>query len=218
MFTAHKYSRYTEVNWKALDKGNLTEESSITTVSRITKTFLKKNSEHLKNKWIKGTPDLFIGDSINDADIIRDTKSSWNLFSFMRAKNAPLNPLYYWQMQSYMDLSNASVAFVDYCLNDTPFNLVERELKSAAYNNAEGFNSEEDELKIISNLVYTKEVFIEYCIKRGLSLDNSIAHQFIEIPLKERHFAIQVDRNQQDIERIHARVEEAREWVNKNLI
>ncbi|MCL5460295.1 hypothetical protein M3M33_16780, partial [Loigolactobacillus coryniformis] len=78
---------------------------SITTVSRMTKKFFKKNETSLSNEYIKGTPDLFIGETIDKATHIRDTKSSYSIYTFNRSISKELSDLYYWQMQGYMALS-----------------------------------------------------------------------------------------------------------------
>lgn len=221
VFVSTKYNRHDEINAKQLDKGNDTEEDSITVLSRITGTFFKKNEDHIKNEFIKGTPDLYEGESILKADVIRDTKSSWDAYSFFRAKNKELNKMYYWQGHGYMDLTGAKKCFIDYCLNNTPYHLIEAELRKESFKHPENDTPTWIELQIIANHVYDKPTFEEYINVRGCNpIDensNAVYNGFVDIPLKERHFSFEFERNQEDINRLHERVKECRKFMNENL-
>jgi len=221
VYVSNKYNRFTEIKAKQLQKGNDTEEDSITVVSRVTKKFFKKNTEHLHNDFIKGTPDLFEGETIHKAEVIRDTKSSWDIYSFNRAKSKGLIDNYYWQGMGYMWLTGANKCFIDYCLNNTPYNLINKELHYESYNHFENDTPAWIELQIIANHVYDKETFDKYIGIRGISINDEYAQAvydgFVEVPLKERHFSFEFDRSEEDIERIKERIKQAREYMNTNL-
>ena len=172
VFVSQKYNRFTEISAKQCDKGNEVEEDSVTTISRITKKLWVKNEIELKNDFVRGTCDLHDGkptlvseDGINwtivGATEIRDAKSSWDAYSFFRAKYKELKKQYYWQILGYMWLSGARKGSVDYCLNNTPYHLVERELKKESYNHLEGNTPAWIELQIIANHVYDIQTFNE---------------------------------------------------------
>ncbi len=221
IYTTETYNRFTEISSKYFAKGNDTEEDSITTVSRLTKTFLKKNEEHLKNAFIKGTPDLFIGAEIRKADRIRDTKSSWDIFTFQRAKNKPLDIKYYWQGAGYMWLTGARVCNIDYCLNNTPYQIVDGELRKESYKHVGGDTPAWIELQIISNHVYDFETYEKYYRQRGINPtdENSryIIAGFVEVPIEERWHTFEFERNDADIERLAKRIGECRQWMSENL-
>ncbi len=227
VFVSREYNRFYEIKAKVLGKGNDTEEDSISVVSRITKKFYKKNEQHLKNEFIQGTPDLFDGAVITNAEEIRDTKSSWDAFTFHRSKHKPLQMLYYWQMQGYMALTGAKVAYVDYCLNNTPYEIVEDELRKESYNHANAETPIWIELQIIANHVYDKKTFDKYIKQRGIYIDaiegkekeNAMAvyYGFVEISLEKRHFSFKVERNESDIERLYARIKDCRIWIKENM-
>lgn len=221
VFVSAKYNRFTEIKGKQLSKGNDTEEDSITVVSLVTKTFLKKNEQHLCNEYIKGTPDLFIGNSIQEAEVVRDTKSAWSIYTFNRAKAKEVSDMYYWQGMGYMALTGAKKCFIDYCLNNTPYYLVNKELYQ------EGFAHDQNtpawiELQIIANHVYDKKTFDEYIQRRGIDIDTdeysrAVYAGFVEVPLAERHFCFEFDRDEKAIQAIYDRVKECREYMNTNL-
>jgi len=217
-----KYNRHREIHAKQLDKGNETEEDSITVLSRITKKFFKKNETSLANEFIKGTPDLFEGESIYSATHIRDTKSSWDAYSFFRAKNKELEKNYYWQGHGYMWLTGAQYCSIDYVLNNTPWGLIESELRKESYNHLENDTPAWIEAQIIANHVYDKKTFMEYINFRGVSEEkehvSTIIKGFVEIPLKDRHFNFEFDRNDSDLERLKNRIIQSREYIKENLL
>lgn len=99
-----------------MEKGNACEEDSITALSRVTKILFKKNDIRLSNEFVTGEPDLFLGESIYNAERTDDTKTSWSAHTFFRAKNSELDKAYYWQGMAYMWLTGAKVHYVDFCL------------------------------------------------------------------------------------------------------
>lgn len=222
VFVSAKYNRHREIHAKQLDKGNETEEDSITVLSRLTKKFFKKNTEHLSNEFIKGTPDLFEGESIQNATHIRDTKSSWDAYSFFRAKHKDLEKNYYWQGQGYMWLTGAKHCSIDYVLNNTPWGLIESELRKESYNHPENDTPSWIEAQIIANHVYDQKTFHDYLNFRGISESKehvlSIILGFVEIPLKDRHFNFEFERNDSDLEMLKAKIMHSRIYIKNNLL
>jgi hypothetical protein len=221
IFVSNKYNRFTEIKGKYLDKGNDVEEDSITVVSRLTGTVFQKNEEHIENEFIKGTPDLFVGSDIRNAEVVRDTKSSWDAYTFFRAKNKPLDPKYFWQGTGYMALTNAKKCFIDYCLNNTPYYLLQAELRKESYNHEDNNTPTWMDIQIIANHVYDEKTFHEYMLRFGIHADddNSLAvvNGFVEIPLKERHFSFEIQRDEDIIKSVYQRVKDCRSYMNKYL-
>jgi hypothetical protein len=219
VYVAAMYERHEEISSKYLEKGNTTEEFSISTVSRMTKKFFKKNETTLKNDFICGTPDLFIGKSIEEATHIRDTKSSYSVYTFHRSISKELLDLYYWQVQGYMALSGAQVANVDYCLNNTPFNMIEAELRRESYKHLEGNTPNWIDLQIAANHIFDRKSFEEFIQRIGINPtdENSkaIVQGFVEIPLEKRWFTFEVKRNDEDIQRLYDRIKQCRTWINE---
>jgi hypothetical protein len=197
VYVSEVYGRKTEIFNKYISKGNQVEEDSITLFSRVNKEFFTKNEKHLSNDYIKGTPDLFQGASIDNADKIIDIKSSWDIFTYFRTRGKDMNKLYYWQLTGYMALTGAQSATLAYCLVDTPDTLL---------------NDEKRKLHWKMGLIDDNHPdFIEACEE----IDK--LGKYNDIPLKDRVYTIHVERNESDINRIYQRVMEAREWMNNNL-
>lgn len=197
VYVGEVYGRQTDIMNKYIEKGNQVEDDSITLFSRVNKTFFRKNEDHLSNDFIKGTPDLFVGEKIYSATEIIDIKSSWDIFTFFRTKTKDVNKMYYWQLMGYMALTGAQKATLAYCLVNTPETLV---------------NDEKRKLHWKMGLIDDNHPnFVEACEK----IDK--LSYYDDIPMDERILTIQVERNDADIERIYQRVMECRNWMNTNL-
>lgn len=125
--------RNTDIESKYIRKGNAVEEDALTLYARIKKQMFRKNEEHLKNDFIMGTPDTWIGESIHKATFVPDMKSSWDLYTFYRTFTKPLATLYFWQIVGYMWLTGAKKGSIAYCLVNTPEPLIEAEIKRVWY-------------------------------------------------------------------------------------
>lgn len=125
--------RNTDIENKYIKKGNAVEEDAITLYSRIKKQMFRKNEEHLKNEFIMGTPDTFLGESIYNADFVPDMKSSWDLYTFYRTYTKELSRIYFWQDIGYQWLTGARKGSIAYCLVNTPQPLIDAEIKRIWY-------------------------------------------------------------------------------------
>jgi hypothetical protein len=195
VYVANRYGRQEDIQNRYVEKGLAVEEDSITLYSRVKKEFFKKNEDHLKNEWIKGTPDLYTGETIQNAETIIDIKSSWDIYTFMRTLTKDVNKLYYWQLQGYMDLTGAKSATLAYCLVDTPLQIIADEKRRLMWKM--GVATEETPL------------FVEACE----ALDAAMT--FGDIPIHERLIEFEIKRNDIDIMKMHTRVEECRKWLNE---
>lgn len=222
VYVSNKYNRFTEINSLVLDKGNDVEEDSITIISRRRKEFMKKNEIHLRNAFIKGTPDLFKGEEIYKAEIVRDAKSAWDAYTFYRSKYKPVEKMNYWQLQGYMALTGAKSGSIDRCLTNTPYHIVEGLLRRQSYNHPGMDTPAWIELQVIANHVYDMETFQKYIDQRGVNIRTDSNSQavfmgFVEIPIEDRHFAFEFERNDTDIERLYDKIKLCRNWMKENL-
>lgn len=120
------YGRRKEIYNKYLQKGLDMEKEAIELVElHYGYHFLIKNEQPFSNDFLTGTPDIIL------PDCIRDTKCSWDCFTFPLFETE-LDKNYYWQMQGYMALTERKTAFVDFVLVDTP-----EELDSSAQSYAD---------------------------------------------------------------------------------
>jgi hypothetical protein len=195
IYVSNKYRRQTDVQSKYISKGLLVEEDSITLYSRMKKRFFKKNEDGLSNDFLKGTPDLYEGTSINSATHIIDVKSSWDIYTFHRVLTKGINDIYYWQLQGYMALTGAKKATLAYCLIDTPPSLIEDEKRRLMYKM--GSISTED------------PAYQEACTE----LDRLMIYE--DIPIRERVIETEISRKDEDISAMYAKIQKGRQWLNE---
>lgn len=112
---------------KAVEKGKLVEDDSITLLSLVDKVMYVKNSERIYNEYLSGEPDIRY-----DKRII-DIKSNFDVVNFLSCISRPLFKGYKQQVNGYMDIDGAEEGEVAYCLVDAPRSMVNDEMKRMFY-------------------------------------------------------------------------------------
>jgi len=180
-----KYGIRKEFSSRYTDKGNEVEDLSIALVNEVLNyKFIYKNDEHFNNEWVTGTPD------VNTDEVLIDVKSSWDASTFPFFETELPNKDYFYQLQGYMWLTGKTESVLAYCLIDTPFDMVQSEVRRAHYNAL--IIGEDEQLR--------KEV--------------ESKHKFGHIPNNRRVKYWFVQRDEQVIEAIKERVELCREYYN----
>ena len=109
---------------RQFDKGNLCEPAAIELVNRVKGLSLVKNTERRTNEWLTGEADLF--DTATREG--RDTKCAWSASTFpivvSDITSGSLAAMYEWQCRGYSMLWDAPRWHIDYCLLDTPAELI----------------------------------------------------------------------------------------------
>ena len=189
LYISKKYGREREISSKYMSKGTIVEDHSMELLSLLESKFYVKNEENFENDWITGTPDIIEPE-------LRDIKSSWDIFTFHKTLAEGITDDNFWQAQSYMDLTGSDICYIDYCLVDTPEQLVEYEKRKIIY------DAQTDDPEWYRRKCKTIEKKMKYN----------------DIPMEERKKTFEVKRDEEKINLIHERVELCREWVDKNLI
>jgi hypothetical protein len=175
------WSRYT-------DKGNEVEDEGIELVNDVLNLgFIFKNDENLNNDYLTGTPD------VNTNEILLDIKCSWDATTFPWFETEVPNKDYYYQLQGYMWLTGKDESLLCYCLINTPFQIVEDEVR--------------------------REHWKQNLIDESLDLRDFVQakHNFDHIPKEKRLKVFKIAKDESVIEQIKERIELAREYYN-NLI
>ena len=180
-----KYGIKKEFSSRYTDKGNEVEEIGIALVNEVLNyKFIYKNYEFFENDWVKGTPD------VNTDEVLLDVKCSWDATTFPFFDTEVPNKDYYYQLQGYMWLTGKQESILAYCLINTPFQMVEDEIRRAHWK----FNLIEE------NTELRKEV--------------ESKHIFDHIPEHKRVKYWFIRRDESVIEKIKERVELCREYYN----
>lgn len=195
IYIKEKYGREKELINKYITKGLAVEEDSITLYSRNKKKVYFKNEDRLENEFICGTPDLYDGPTINEATMIIDLKSSWDIFTFWMVLHKPMNTDYVYQLQSYMALTGANEAKLVYCLISTPEPLILDEMNKLKWKMGVADPS-------------TDEIYKKACDY----LESSM--RFEDIPIEDRFIEFTLKRNDEVIASIYDRVKDCRKFLN----
>ena len=169
-------SRYT-------DKGIEVERESIDLVQdNCDFGFMYKNEEHFENDYLTGTPD------VNTDNILLDVKSSYDATTFPWFEEEIPNKDYYYQLQGYMALTGKRKSVLAYCLVNTPFQIVEDEVRRAHWQ--EHLIDESEELRA----------------------DVEARHNFDHIPPEKRIKTFIVRYDKEVVKAIYERIKECRKY------
>jgi hypothetical protein len=193
VYVREKYGREKDIVTKQMKKGIEQEELSITLLSRVLKKVFQKNEQRLKNQFITGLPDIFEGEAIENATAIYDVKSSFDFFTFIANVGEPLDKDYYYQLQGYMYLSNAPIAYIAYCLVDCPDWMIEGE-----------------KYKLLRSMNVISEESPEF-VEAAAKVDKAMT--FSDVEKEDRVLIFTVNRDEETIEKIGQKVSKAREYL-----
>lgn len=220
VFSDKQYNRREEIKSKFLDKGNDREEDSLTLLSRVTKKLYVKNSIRLENEYMSGETDAFEGEEIKKATETVDTKTSWSLITFLKAKHSAIDHDYKWQGISYMWLTGAKKHTIAYCLVNATEKAISDEKRQLSYRyNEIDVETNEEYVekckKIEINHIFDIDSFVkEY---PHFEFHNNIEEWDYDIPMEDRVHIKEVFRDEQEIEYLKKKVVGCRVWMNENL-
>ena len=173
---AELYNRNIDFKNSVIEKGLMVEMEGIELISEIVGINYSKNDEYFENDFMQGSPDIV-------AEIVRDVKSSWDLFTFPMFETEIPNEDYYYQLQGYMILTGIEKASLDYVLINTPKSLVSLDLKKLYYQSggtSENWTPEDYELL---NANYT---FDDIPKEKRLKSFSITLDKTLDIKIKER--------------------------------
>ncbi len=118
------YGYEKKVETRYMDKGHNNEDEAIEMLSELHGKQYKKNVKRISLTWLTGECDI-----INEEEkIIIDIKNAWDIDTFPAYKEDVNKKVkeagYDWQQKGYLILYKCNVAYVAYCITDTPEELV----------------------------------------------------------------------------------------------
>lgn len=124
VFKEKELGIYKDFSSRYTDKGIQMEDEAIQFASEVLKwDFVVKNTERFNNEWLTGEPDICTD------NLLADIKCSWNGSTFPMFDSTLKNKDYFWQLQGYMMLTGHDTSELVYCLMNTPFEIVEDEVR-----------------------------------------------------------------------------------------
>lgn len=172
-------SRYT-------DKGNEVERESIDLAQDVLDMgFMYKNTEFYENDFLTGTPD------VNTDTCLLDVKSSYDASTFPFFAEEIPNKDYMYQLQGYMALTGKRKSILAYCLVNTPYDIVEDEIRRAHWKHH--LIDESDELRA----------------------EVEAKHVFDHIPMEKRIKSFHIKYDKDIVKAIYDRVKECRVYYDQ---
>jgi hypothetical protein len=207
------FKRSNELRSKYLDKGIQVEQKSLTLYSQTSGKPFYKNKQRFNNEFITGEPD-------NVSGIVRDIKSSWDFSTFPFYDTSVPNSIYEWQLLGYMALTNLKEAELVYCLVDTPFKIIDDEVrrldwKENVMTNEGDIKKDKQQLvvELVSSKLYTLKGLEEFC-QQSSNINVEWFTNFREVPEDLRVKAFTVSADEEKIKSLYAQIEKCREYLN----
>ena len=212
----YKYGRREGFSTKATQKGTQTEDEGIHVLNMVMKTRYKKNTTRFNDGDITGEPD------INAPEIIIDNKSSYSINSFLG--KCGIDTIYNTQLLGYCRLTNKRKGAIAYTLNNTPSEIIRKEITSAYYSNGLIDLTDEDKAKIALNHIYTDKHIVDGNYVNGfwdyakdyLGIFEDVQVPFIEVPIEKRLRYFEVEFTDEDFEKLDTQIEKAIKYIETN--
>lgn len=174
---------------KQMQKGITAEEEGITLLSIVDGNLYLKNDTRKENGWISGHADIVTDDAV------LDLKLSWDAFSFLPKLTEDVDKNYFYQLQGYLWLYNRQKGRISYALIDTPDNIIQGEC-----------------YRLLRSMDVVSEDSPEYVAAAKKLISNM---KFSHIPHHHRVINHFVDRDDEIIAQIPAKVQKAREFLHE---
>lgn len=181
------YGREKDIKNKYMEKGLLLEEDAITNHSLLRNKFYKKNTVELANDFIMGSFDY----EDEEADMIKDAKVNWDIFTFFKTATQPIYIIYRWQLKGYMWLRGRKNAELVYSLLNTPEHLIAIEEK-----------------KLLYDFVGSAEDYAQACLELRKN------HTYDDMAPEDKEKVYKVFHDDADIEFIKQQIVHARNYLN----
>lgn len=187
VYIREKYGRSKDIQTKAMKKGLECEPESIFMISKHNGQLYEKNEQRFTNGWITGLPDVIT------PDCIIDVKTCADIWTFHDKVGETVSDNYYAQIQAYMWLTERPKGQIAFCLTDaTPQMVMDEQLY--AFRKGD----------------YVTELSPEY-VQKCQEIEKAMTYE--DIPLPEKIWVENIDRNEEFIEKIPQKVEKARQFL-----
>jgi thioredoxin-related protein len=212
---AEKFGRSKVLYADALTKGIEQEKESRDLLSKVVQKYLIYSTERKTNDWVTGAIDI---KPVND--VIIDLKTAYSWQSFTKILQDKPNEIYLRQLDSYMDLWGLKDSLLVHTLVNTPFEIIEKEIRSADYRmnllNMEGNVRDEaipEVKKIIYNHIFDEKGLNAFC-EYSSQAEKTWFDDFKEIPESQRVHMIAHPFDKARIEQRNKCISLAREFMN----
>lgn len=180
-----EYGRTKDITTKYTEKGIICESESIKLLNKKLESDYKKNGTVYSSDFIMGTPDIV-------GECVIDIKTSWDLWTFIKADYEKAKKDYYYQLLGYMILTGCKKGKIAYCLTNTPKSFIDDELYKLTFQ----FQENEEKYKVQARQ-----------IEKNMTFD--------DIPEDKRVKIFEFELNLEDVNEIRERIIKWREYLEK---
>lgn len=111
-----------EIDVKAFAKGKMCEDAAIELINSVYFKSYKKHVGRIETDLMSGECDILVPEKL-----VRDVKNAWSIDTFPAFIEDAHTADYEYQLRAYMHLYDVPEAFLDWCLVDTPEDLIKWE-------------------------------------------------------------------------------------------
>ena len=173
-----KYGRKKEIVTKHMAKGILAEPEAINLYSMVEEKAYYKNEVRLENQWFQGHPDIADTENILEASEIYDIKCAWEMDTFTPKLLEETDRGYIAQLNVYFSLTGAQQGAIVYCLVDCPDSVLMDEKRRLLYSmnviSEESPEYKEAERELVRNLTFQDIHYTERVIKKEVQRDDEL--------------------------------------------
>ena len=176
--------------------GTLSEHKSLSLISELDGVAYRKHKSLIKNKYLKGILDSYLGNSLKKIEKVTDIKTASSMQSLLSLiKDEETNTKYYWQIMGYLAITGANEGEICHCLVSYPERIINDEINKF--------------LQRTKNLGFDGD-YIDSQIQRI-----KFNMTFDEIPIEQRVVRFKVERDDNAIKNIYEKVKFCRKWLDK---
>lgn len=179
----------------AVLNGTLSEGKSLSIVSELDGHDYKVHKKLIKNRYLKGILDCYLGASVKKIHRVVDIKTASSMQSLLSlVKDEETQSKYYWQIMGYLAITGADEGEVCHCLVSYSERIINDEINKFLQRTKNlGFDGEYIESQI-------------HRIKFNMTFD--------EIPIEQRVVRFKVERDESAIKNIYDKVKFCRGWLS----
>lgn len=179
----------------AVLNGTLSEHKSLEMLSELDGIKYKSHKKLIKNRYLKGILDCYLGGSIKNIHKVTDIKTAASMQSLLSlVRDEETKSKYYWQIMGYLAITGAQEGEVCHCLVSYSERIINDEIHKF--------------LQRTKNLGFDGE-YIDAQIQRI-----KFNMTFDEIPIEQRIVRFVVERDDEAIKSIYDKVRFCRKWLN----
>ena len=179
----------------AVLNGTLSEDKSLALISELDGITYKKHKSLIKNRYLKGILDCYLGKSLKKIEKVTDIKTAASMQSLLSLiKDEETTSKYYWQIMGYLAITGANEGEICHCLVSYSDRIINDEINKFLHRTKNlGFDGEYIDAQI-------------HRIKFNMTFD--------EIPIEQRVVRFNVQRDEDAIKNIYEKVKFCRKWLN----